>query len=489
MGRAPIGTQIDRTRPIIENDDDSFSTERTITVQRDGKWYNVPTILDGKEHDPDEVQGWFESGDENVPHVGEFNTLDEAERAAVARSEEIGRVRGVDRESIMRRTAPPMQDDDGFGDFRAKVRGLPPEQRKAALTEMEQAIITNLRTNMLADLYDDQPPPAPGPGQPPQGDQTMRAPMQTRQPPTGDSELDSRLGRTPRDAVDFDTPEYQQFLKEYEDELRAGGMTPENDPQSWRAAMDEAYMQYNPQPRAPQPTRQPSPQGRGAMSDQDMRMMQGGQRPSIIDEPDPEALSMVQPTKFQQPPQGGRPSMSDQQLQDRGRTIMGPGGQQQPAWGSGDGFVDENDPDQPPYTSPLPRGSMRGKPYPSEREFGGGDAYYSQLYRWQKDNGAPEWQEGTNDGGPEWKSFVDEYHRKNNLPPPVDENKFREFVGRATGLSGQELYDVMLGHSDAVSQEEYDALLEQFRSQGKPNPRGAFGVPPGGKPTHPIGAY
>src|SRR5689334_17370018 len=88
-----IGAPIDMSRPSIANDDGSFSTERTITVQRGGKWYNVPTIINGKQYDPQQVGRAFESGDPSIPHVGEFATLPEADEAVQVRTFEIGRQR------------------------------------------------------------------------------------------------------------------------------------------------------------------------------------------------------------------------------------------------------------------------------------------------------------------------------------------------------------------------------------------------------------
>lgn len=334
-----------------------------------------------------------------------------------------------------------MQDDDGFGDFRAKVKGLPREQRMAELKKMEDAVLENLRSNMLADLYaEDQPAPAP----------------QQRQPPTGDSSLDASLGRVDPNSVDQDDPDYEEYMGEYEDELRDGGMTPENEPERFKQAMQDAPRNYDKNRARPAPK---APMG------------------AIIDDEEPLAFGDVaSPTKFQTP-QGGNKTLAPEQVDERGRTYMG-------KTAPPDGAAWEDDPDQPAYTFPLPVGSMRGKPYPTEREFGGGDTYYSNLYRWQKDNGAPEWQDGTQDGGPAWKQFVDEYHKKNNMPPPVDERKFRDFIGRETGLSGRELYDVMNGNSDAVSEEQYNDMLQRFRAGGArtpaPKAQGMFGRPPGG---------
>ena len=86
---------IDTGRPILENPDGTFSTEETITLERDGKWYNVPTIINGQRVDPAEVEQLFLAG--KVNEVGKYDTLKQAEAAAVARSKEIGRVRGEDR--------------------------------------------------------------------------------------------------------------------------------------------------------------------------------------------------------------------------------------------------------------------------------------------------------------------------------------------------------------------------------------------------------
>lgn len=48
---------------------------------------------------------------------------------------------------------PPAEDDDGFGEFRKAVAGLKDPERQAALKQMEDSILENLRTNVLADLY------------------------------------------------------------------------------------------------------------------------------------------------------------------------------------------------------------------------------------------------------------------------------------------------------------------------------------------------
>lgn len=76
-------------KAIIENPDGSISTERTITVEADGKHFLVPTIVAGKEVSQDQAVKLWQEGKNKA--VGEFATAQEAERAATARSEAIGR--------------------------------------------------------------------------------------------------------------------------------------------------------------------------------------------------------------------------------------------------------------------------------------------------------------------------------------------------------------------------------------------------------------
>ena len=86
-----IGLPVDMSRMKLPNVDGSFSTERTITVERGGRWYNVPTIVQGSRLRPDEAEMFFNMG--VIPHVGEFPTLEQATRSAVARSAMIGKLR------------------------------------------------------------------------------------------------------------------------------------------------------------------------------------------------------------------------------------------------------------------------------------------------------------------------------------------------------------------------------------------------------------
>ena len=90
-GGINIGQPLDYGRPRLPNEDGSFSTERTITVPLGGRWYNVPTIIDGVEYPEDLVAKMFAMG--RVAPVGEFPTVEQATRSASARSGYIDRMR------------------------------------------------------------------------------------------------------------------------------------------------------------------------------------------------------------------------------------------------------------------------------------------------------------------------------------------------------------------------------------------------------------
>lgn len=140
-----IGAPIDRSRPILENNDGSFSTERTITVQgRDGQWYNLPTIINGKAYDPAQVQQAFEGG-QNIPNVGVFKTLQQAEQAARARSSEIGRVREQDRD-IHPDIASAIDQAFGPDDMDDEVpEGVDPDDWQYFTPEMKQQYLQGVQ--------------------------------------------------------------------------------------------------------------------------------------------------------------------------------------------------------------------------------------------------------------------------------------------------------------------------------------------------------
>ena len=85
----PYQAPIDLGRPQIKNDDGSVSTERTFTTEIGGAWFNIPSIVNGKQLPEQEALDQFKKG--TNPAVGVFQSQREAEAAAEARSAEIGR--------------------------------------------------------------------------------------------------------------------------------------------------------------------------------------------------------------------------------------------------------------------------------------------------------------------------------------------------------------------------------------------------------------
>ena len=75
-------------KPVIRNPDQTVSTEKTITVEADGKHYLIPTIIGGKEVSQAEAVKQWNAGKNTA--VGVYDTADQAETAAQARSKWIG---------------------------------------------------------------------------------------------------------------------------------------------------------------------------------------------------------------------------------------------------------------------------------------------------------------------------------------------------------------------------------------------------------------
>lgn len=76
-------------KPMLKNPDGSVSTEESITVEVDGRYYNIPTIYNGVRLPPQAAELLFKAG-QNKP-LGEYQTLEEAVAAAKARSNSLGR--------------------------------------------------------------------------------------------------------------------------------------------------------------------------------------------------------------------------------------------------------------------------------------------------------------------------------------------------------------------------------------------------------------
>ena len=75
-------------KPVLKNPDGTVSTEKTITIEADGKHFLIPTIIGGKETTREEAVRQWRAGT-NQP-VGVFGSAPEAERAARERSNRIG---------------------------------------------------------------------------------------------------------------------------------------------------------------------------------------------------------------------------------------------------------------------------------------------------------------------------------------------------------------------------------------------------------------
>jgi hypothetical protein len=88
-----VNPRIDPNRPAINNSDGSFSTERTITIEMNGKYYLLPTIVNGQQLTPDQAVMAAMAGKNNP--VGEFNSQMEADIAARLRSNMIPNARGM----------------------------------------------------------------------------------------------------------------------------------------------------------------------------------------------------------------------------------------------------------------------------------------------------------------------------------------------------------------------------------------------------------
>lgn len=71
-------------RPLMRNPDGTVSSERTITVEADGKHHLIPTIVGGKQLGQEEAIALWEQG--KNPPVGVFDSAESAEVGAKARS-------------------------------------------------------------------------------------------------------------------------------------------------------------------------------------------------------------------------------------------------------------------------------------------------------------------------------------------------------------------------------------------------------------------
>ena len=106
-------------RPIIANPDGSHSTERTTTIEVDGKWVNIPTMFDGKEVDPDEAFRIMSENGFRDPETGKrpklFSTMGEAEKSAALGSKAKDSIlsKAIEQHAKERRDFPTNFDERG----------------------------------------------------------------------------------------------------------------------------------------------------------------------------------------------------------------------------------------------------------------------------------------------------------------------------------------------------------------------------------------
>lgn len=71
-------------KPLLKNSDGSYSTEETITIEENGKYFVIPTIVNGQRKSEDEAINLFRKGKNK--DVGSFNSLKEANDYASLRT-------------------------------------------------------------------------------------------------------------------------------------------------------------------------------------------------------------------------------------------------------------------------------------------------------------------------------------------------------------------------------------------------------------------
>lgn len=86
IGSAPI----DITKTQLQNLDGTVSTESTITIEDNGKFVNIPTVVGGQPLSDAEAEDLYRQGQNNA--VGRFSTLEDAETAAQERTATLDRM-------------------------------------------------------------------------------------------------------------------------------------------------------------------------------------------------------------------------------------------------------------------------------------------------------------------------------------------------------------------------------------------------------------
>jgi len=119
----PLGTEIvgylPSGRPIIKNDDGTFSTERLGTIKVNGKWINIPTMFDGREVSEDEAFEIMRENGFRDPETGkrpkQFSSRGkaEADAAKVSKAKDSVLMKAIEQHRIERRDFPTNFDERG----------------------------------------------------------------------------------------------------------------------------------------------------------------------------------------------------------------------------------------------------------------------------------------------------------------------------------------------------------------------------------------
>ncbi len=186
----PVGgqaTPIDLTKPVIRNPDGSISTEETMTVEREGRWHLVPTIISGRRVSEDQAIAEWRSGRHR--DVGSFASQGDADTYARARSQRIGELTRATRPATGFRTrggqfvlTEPEQFRDPFdrdvqGEQRAPWTGEGGvlESLPAQMVAGTRNAVANLKRMMAEESAAQRRSVGPAVGETPAGAVTGRA--------------------------------------------------------------------------------------------------------------------------------------------------------------------------------------------------------------------------------------------------------------------------------------------------------------------------
>src|SRR5690606_37458854 len=126
-------------KPQIKNPDGTVSTERTITIEANGRHFVLPTIRNGKQLTEDQAIAAWERGEHQA--VGEFATAEEANRFARERTARL---------SEQLRPARALRPSGAPGDSALDRRHAP---RPGLQRTRRAATLHHRKAGMSLDLY------------------------------------------------------------------------------------------------------------------------------------------------------------------------------------------------------------------------------------------------------------------------------------------------------------------------------------------------